>query len=90
MAPMAMAVRAGGDSTVPDGADGGNGAQAGALSPFAPTGIIVNGNMDKIGLAGHETQTFLNNLMAHAVVTFVAYFLLAAGDCSRGDAPPVG
>ncbi len=53
----------------------GNGAQAGALSRFAPTGIIVNKNMLDIGLGGHETQTYLNNLLAHAVVTFVAYFL---------------
>ena len=53
----------------------GNGAQAGALSRFAPTGIIVNTNMETIGLAGHETATYLNNLLAHAVVTFVAYFL---------------
>ena len=30
----------------------GNGAQAGALSPFAPTGVIVNGVMERIGLAG--------------------------------------
>jgi di/tricarboxylate transporter len=53
----------------------GNGAQAGALSRFAPTGIIVNKNMEAIGLAGHETGTYLNNLLATAVVTFVAYFL---------------
>jgi di/tricarboxylate transporter len=32
--------------------------------------------MEAIGLAGHETSTYLNNLLAHAVVTFVAYFLL--------------
>ena len=35
----------------------GNGAQAGALSPFAPTGVIVNGLMAKIGLAGNEWFT---------------------------------
>jgi di/tricarboxylate transporter len=53
----------------------GNGAQAGALSRFAPTGIIVNTSMESIGLGGHETGTYLNNLMAHVVVTFSAYFL---------------
>jgi len=53
----------------------GNGAQAGALSRFAPTGLIVNTNMEKIGLGGHETSTYLNNLMAHVVVTFAAYFI---------------
>ena len=52
----------------------GNGAQAGALSPVAPTGAIVNGVMDRIGLAGFEWQTYTNNLLAHFVVTFVAYF----------------
>jgi Na+/H+ antiporter NhaD/arsenite permease-like protein len=52
----------------------GNGAQAGALSPFAPTGVIVNGVMARIGLAGVEWQTYANNLLAHLVITFVAYF----------------
>jgi di/tricarboxylate transporter len=53
----------------------GNGAQAGALSPFAPTGVIVNGVMARIGLPGVEWQTYANNLFAHLVVTFIAYFL---------------
>jgi di/tricarboxylate transporter len=76
MAPMAMAVA--GRAAIPPFLMAlmvGNGAQAGALSRFAPTGLIVNRNMDQIGLAGHETQTYLNNLMAHAVVTFIAYFI---------------
>ena len=76
MAPMAMAV--GARAAIPPFLMAlmvGNGAQAGALSRFAPTGLIVNRNMDAIGLPGHETQTYLNNLMAHAVVTFVAYFM---------------
>ena len=77
MAPMAMAVAM--RAAIPPFLMAlmvGNGAQAGALSRFAPTGIIVNKNMEAIGLAGHETSTYLNNLLAHAVVTFVAYFLL--------------
>src|SRR5262245_12749388 len=37
----------------------GNGAQSGSLSPFAPTGLIVNPLMVKIGLGGHEIWTFL-------------------------------
>ncbi len=76
MAPMAMAVAY--RAAVPPFLMAlmvGNGAQAGALSRFAPTGIIVNTNMEKIGLGGFETQTYLNNLMAHAVVTFAAYLL---------------
>jgi len=53
----------------------GNGAQAGALSPFAPTGVIVNGLMVKIGLAGHEWFTYWTNLAAHAAVAFGGYAL---------------
>jgi Na+/H+ antiporter NhaD/arsenite permease-like protein len=53
----------------------GNGANAGALSPFAPTGIIVNGIMAKNGLPGHETSAYLYNLGAHALVAFAGYAL---------------
>ena len=51
----------------------GNGANAGALSPFAPTGIIVNGLMARNGLPGLEVQTYLYNLAAHAIVAFSGY-----------------
>lgn len=54
----------------------GNGANSGALSPFAPTGIIASGLMMRIGLPGYEWSTFFNNLGAHAVIAFAAYFLL--------------
>jgi di/tricarboxylate transporter len=76
LAPMAMAV--GHRAAVPPFLMiimVGNGAQAGALSPFAPTGVIVNGVMARIGLAGVEWQTYSNNLLAHMVVTFAAYFI---------------
>ena len=53
----------------------GNGANAGALSPFAPTGIIVNGLMARHGLTGYELQTYLYLLLAHAAVAFTGYFL---------------
>ena len=53
-----------------------NGANAGGLSPFAPTGVIVNGVMAEIGLGGFETLTYLNNMMAHVGVAFLGYFLL--------------
>ncbi len=89
MAPMAMAV--GARAAVPPFLMAlmvGNGAQAGALSRFAPTGIIVNKNMLDIGLGGHETQTYLNNLLAHAVVTFAAYFLFGGWRLFTGKAPP--
>ena len=53
----------------------GNGANSGALSPFAPTGIIVNGIMTRNGLPGLELQTYLYNLLAHALVAFAGYAL---------------
>jgi di/tricarboxylate transporter len=53
----------------------GNGANAGALSPFAPTGVIASGLMSKIGLGGHEWQTYGYNVAAHALVAFGGYFL---------------
>ena len=53
----------------------GNGANAGSLSPFAPTGIIVNGLMARMELGGLEWQTYLNNLVAHTAVAFAGYFL---------------
>lgn len=77
LAPMAMAVGArAAVSPFLMALMVGNGAQAGALSPFAPTGAIVNDIMGRIGLGGHEMQTYGNNLFAHVVVTFAAYFLL--------------
>jgi di/tricarboxylate transporter len=53
----------------------GNGSNAGALSPFAPTGIIVNGLMARHGMPGLEAQAFLYNLGAHAVMAFGGYLL---------------
>ncbi len=76
LAPMGMAV--GAQAGIPPFLSAlmiGNGAQAGALSPFAPTGVIVSGVLNKIGLGGHEWTTYGNNLLAHAVVTFAAYLL---------------
>ena len=54
----------------------GNGSNAGSLSPFAPTGIIVNGLMARNGMVGFELPTYLYNLGAHAIVAFGGYFLL--------------
>jgi di/tricarboxylate transporter len=77
LAPMAMAVA--GRASIPPFLMAimvGNGAQSGALSPVAPTGIIVNGLMDKIGLAGYELRTYWTNLAAHAIIAFGGYLLL--------------
>jgi di/tricarboxylate transporter len=53
----------------------GNGALAGTLSPFAPTGIVASGVMERIGLGGVEWQTYAYNAIAHAVVAFGAFAL---------------
>lgn len=63
----------------------GNGANAGSLSPFAPTGIIVNNLMAKIGIPGAEWITWRNNLIAHAVVAFGGYFLLGGWKLFRSS-----
>ena len=56
----------------------GNGALAGTLSPFAPTGIVAHGVMARIGLGGVEWQTFAYNALAHTLVG-VGGFLLFGG-----------
>ena len=61
IAPIAMAV--GGRAGIPAFLMAimvGNGANAGSLSPFAPTGIIVSGLMAKIGMFGLGWQIFLD------------------------------
>jgi Na+/H+ antiporter NhaD/arsenite permease-like protein len=65
----------------------GNGANSGGLSPFAPTGIIVNGIMARNGLGGLELQTYLYNLIAHAVVAFGGYVLFGGLKLFRAASP---
>jgi di/tricarboxylate transporter len=62
--PLLMAVMAG------------NGALAGTLSPFAPTGIVSAGVMTRIGLGGVEWQTFAWNALAHTTVGIGGFLLL--------------
>jgi len=52
------------------------GANSGALSPFAPTGVIANGLLARIGITGREWPTFLNNFIAEGFVGLTGYFLL--------------
>jgi Na+/H+ antiporter NhaD/arsenite permease-like protein len=51
------------------------GANAGALSPFAPTGVIANGLMARIGLEGTEWSNYFNALAAQSFVGFAGYLL---------------
>jgi len=67
----------------------GNGANSGSLSPFAPTGIIVNGIMKQNGLAGYEWQTYLYNLLAHTLVAFAGYALFGGLKLFRTYRAPV-
>ena len=53
----------------------GNIATTAILAPMAMAVGARAGVMDRIGLAGHEMQTYGNNLFAHVVVTFAAYFM---------------
>ena len=67
----------------------GNGANSGSLSPFAPTGIIVNGLMERNGLDGYELSTYLYNLGAHALVAFGGYFLFGGLKLFAAGGAPV-
>ena len=97
MAPMAMATAGrGGIPLFLMAIMVGNGANAGSLSPFAPTGIIVSGIMARIGMTGYEGRTYVYNLLAHALVAFAGYFLFGgwklfaarpSGASSDGDTP---
>jgi di/tricarboxylate transporter len=64
----------------------GNGALAGTLSPFAPTGVVANENMESIGLGGYEWWTFTYNALAHALVGFGGFFLLGGWKLFRRGA----
>jgi Na+/H+ antiporter NhaD/arsenite permease-like protein len=92
IAPMAMAVA--GRAGVPPllmAVMVGNGANAGSLSPFAPTGIIVNGILAKIGLHGLEWPSYWTSFAAHAAAALAGYLLFDGPRLlsRRYDAPPV-
>jgi di/tricarboxylate transporter len=77
MAPMAMAVAM--RAAIPPFLMAlmvGNGAQAGASPASRPPASSSTGTWRRSGLRVTKPSTYLNNLLAHAVVTFVAYFLL--------------
>ena len=77
LAPPAMAVAArAGIPPLLMAIMAGNGALAGTLSPFAPTGIVAHGVMERIGLGGVEWQTFAYNALAHTLVGFGGFLLL--------------
>jgi di/tricarboxylate transporter len=90
LAPPAMAVA--GRAGIPPllmAIMAGNGALAGTLSPFAPTGIVAHGVMERIGLAGVEWQTYAYNALAHALVGFGGFVLLGGLKLFRRTDAPV-
>jgi di/tricarboxylate transporter len=64
----------------------GNGALAGTLSPFAPTGIVAHGVMARIGLGGVVFSTFAYNALAHAFVGIAGFLVLGGWRLFRRDA----
>jgi len=65
-----------------------NGANAGAMSPLAPTGIIANELMRRIGLEGVAWRNYFNTLAAQSVVAFGGYFLFGGLKLFRTDSGP--
>src|SRR5215510_7929139 len=71
-----------------------NGANAGNLSPISAVGILANTKMAEAGIGGHSIKVWIANLVAHLVVTAVAYVALggwklapAPGDDGDAAAP---
>lgn len=54
----------------------GNGALAGSLSPFSPTGVVANSVMARMGFPDLEWITFRNNILGHTLVAFGGYAVL--------------
>ena len=70
----------------------GNGALAGSLSPFSPTGVVANSVMVRMGFPGLEWTTFFNNVLGHTFVAFAGFAVLGGWRLFRGgetytDAP---
>lgn len=65
------------------------GANAGALSPFAPTGIIANSLMLNIGLESVQWQNYFNTLVAQSFVGFAGYLLFGGVRLLRSGAAGV-
>ncbi len=78
----------------------GHGAIAGALSPIAPTGLIAETQMAKIGLPGHGMTMFLHNLLANFAVALFAFVVFGGirlfrsrydrGAAAEGEIPADG
>jgi di/tricarboxylate transporter len=52
-----------------------NGANSASLSPIGPTGIIVNGIMEKMAMPAVPWQNYFIVMAAHAIVAFTGYLV---------------
>ena len=62
-----------------------NGANSASLSPIGPTGIIVNGIMEKMGMPAVPWQNYLIVMAAHAIVAFSGYLIFGGWRLFRSD-----
>lgn len=61
-----------------------NGANAGALSPLAPAGIILRFKLEALGIAADPSLIFLFSLFVHFLLSLVAYLVL--GEIRQSEA----
>lgn len=66
-----------------------NGANAGALSPLAPTGIIAQDLMGRAGMPGAGWANFFNTFGAQSIVAFSGYLLFGGFSLLRRGAAGV-
>lgn len=62
-----------------------NGANSASLSPIGPTGIIVNGLMDKMGLPAVPWQNYFIVFAAHMTVAFAGYLVFGGWRFFRAE-----
>ena len=67
-----------------------NGANAGNLSPFSSVGLIVQAQMAKAGLSGHDASVFVANFIAHTLAALAAFLLFGGWRSARQAAGPSG
>ncbi len=62
------------------------GANAGGLSPIAPTGVVANGLLARLDIVGQEFSTFANNFTAQAFVGLSGYLVFGGFRLLRSGA----
>jgi di/tricarboxylate transporter len=62
-----------------------NGANSASLSPIGPTGIIVNGIMEKMAMPAVPWQNYFIVMAAHAIVAFSGYLVFGGWRFFRSE-----